>query len=158
MRRSIEINACATLRDYCYRRGRMDDAQRWHERWLEVSDRQHTDQRERTSIRLKDKFSTHYLSANALAKLQQALRAVPDLRRAYLVRKHITRPFDAPIYVLAYGVAGFINYRKHKHIATVLAELQRSVDLPDGTVILSVDGQNYQFARKFFWLRRVKVF
>jgi hypothetical protein len=58
--------------------------------------------RERARLVMSDQVIAHGLPSEALAQLIVQLKAVPHLRRAYLVRKLTTRSPDKPLYVLGF--------------------------------------------------------
>ena len=156
---SVAVPAAIALRDYAARRGRQQDAERWHRHAVTVSQRLDTIEHERSVVRLSDKFVRHDLDARQLAALQARIRALAGVKRAYLVRKEI--PVDGgPMhhgYVLGLSLAGMGDGARATHMGPALESLQVAGALPAGTLILCVNGANYRFGRKFYWMRGARI-
>lgn len=149
--------ACEALRDYFWRRGEKETAQAWHERLVERANFLAAAEEERQTIRLGEKFAPHGIAADVLAKIQAQLRAIPGLRRAYLLQRAMKLTPERPCHVLGFSVIGMFRLHNKQRVADALARIQQIADLPEGTVILSVDGDNYRFGRKFFWKRGARI-
>jgi len=145
--------ACQALRDYAWRRGREEEARAWHERFVEASlVKQQADQ-ERNQVLLKDVFDRHGLAEETVAQLQAQLKAIPDLRKAYLVKKRVKTFPHRPCFVLGYTVSGFLEWPTPQRAAAVLRRIQQLTIFPSETLIINVEGDNARFGRKF---RRMK--
>lgn len=156
---SVAVPAAIALRDHAARRGRPQDAERWHRHAVTLSERREAIEREQSVVRLSDKFVRHDLDTERLAALQARIRALAGVKRAYLVRKQI--PVDGgPMehgYVLGLSLAGLGDRARATHMGPALEALQSPGVLPDGTLIVCVNGTNYRFGRKFYWMRGARI-
>jgi Zn-dependent protease with chaperone function len=148
------------LHQYAARHGREEDARRWETLAIEASRKLEHIDREETTVRLRDTFLRHGLDGTALARLRQALAVIPHLKRAYLVRKRIPIAGEEArlCYVLGIAMRAWTGSARATRSAGAVAQLQQSPGLPPGTVIMPVDGPNYRFGRKFFWMRGARVY
>jgi Zn-dependent protease with chaperone function len=151
------VDGCVLLRDYHWRTGGKEEANAWHKRLVDRSALEQAAERERGEVRLNDHFERHGLSDEAAAKLRAALKAIPGLRRAYYVRKRVKHFPDRPCYVLGYRATGLFQLYRERRVKEVLGKIQESVTFPGETIIINVDGPNYQFDRKFWWMRGAKL-
>ena len=156
---SVAVPAAIALRDHAARRGRGEDAERWHGRAVALSERRATIEREESVVRLSDTFVRHDLDAERLAALQATIRGLAGVKRAYLVRKQI--PVEGGSmhhgYVLGLSLAGLGDGARAVHMGPALEALQAAGVLPAGTLILCVNGTNYRFGRKFYWMRGARI-
>lgn len=151
------LQACELLRNYHWRNDRKEEAGVWHQRLLERSEIEETSDKERNTLLLGDKFDRHELTAEAVENLRTQLRAVPGLRRAYFVRKRVRHFAHRPCYVLGFSVTGLFRLHSKKRVSEALQRIHETVQFPGETLIVSVDGDNYRFGRKFFWMRGARV-
>ena len=153
-----EIARCSeALRDYCWRKERKDDAHEWHRRMSERIEFEQAAAKERDQVRTTDKFERHDLQAEALSKMQAQLRAISGLRKAYFVRKRVKHMPERAAYVLGFTVSGGFFRGKKGSTQVVLRRIQEQVSFPGETMILSVEGENYLFGRKFRWMRGSRI-
>lgn len=148
---------CEILRDYHWRNERRDEAQAWHQRLVDRQALLEAAGRERGLLLLKEKFDRHALGDAALTRLRQQLRAIPGLAKAYLVRKRVQHFAHLPCYVLGYRASGFFRFQRKRLEGGVLQQIRNEVELPGETLIISVDGENYRFGRKFAWMRGSRI-
>lgn len=155
---SLLLRGCQLLRDYCWRRGREEEAQAWHKQLRERSDLEQAAERERSHVYLRDKFERHGLTEDAVRELKAGLQAVPGMRKAYLVKKRVTHFADRPCYVLGYRAGGLFQWHSRKRSGEVMKRIQESVRFPGETLIIDIGGSNYRFGRKFRWMRGTRIF
>lgn len=151
------VRCCEALRGYCWRKERKDEAHEWHRRMSERIELERAAAKERDAVRTSDKFERHDLSAEALAQMQAQLRTVPGLRKAYFVRKRVKHMPERTAYVLGFSVGGLLPWGKKGSTQIVLQRIQELVSFPGETMILSVEGENYRFGRKFRWMRGSRI-
>ena len=151
------IRCCEALRDYCWRVGRKEEAHDWHHRLSERAELEQAAAKERSEVRIKDKFERHGLSSEALARLHAQLKAIAGLRKAYFVRKRVQNFPERLCYVLGFRVARLFGWYSKRRAAEVLARIQETVSFPGETLILNVEGENYRFGRKLFWMRGSRI-
>jgi hypothetical protein len=60
-------------------------------------------------------------------------------------------------YVLGFSVGGFLPWGKKGSTRAVLQRIGEQVSFPGETMILSVEGENYRFGRKFRWMRGSRI-
>jgi Zn-dependent protease with chaperone function len=147
--------SCAALRDYCWRKDRKEEAHEWHRRLAERAALEEAAEKERSEVRLKDKFERHDLDAERLEKLQAELRAIAGLKKAYFVKKRVQHMPERPCYVLGYTVRGWLG--RKRRIAEVHQRIHEGVSFPGETLFLNVEGENYRFGRKFRWMRGSRI-
>jgi Zn-dependent protease with chaperone function len=146
---------CQALRDQFWRQGKEADAREWHEKFVARAALEQAAATEREGVRIKDKFEVHGLEPAALDALLGQLRGVAGLRKAYFVRKKVQHLSHRPLYVFGFTLKG-LWFRKQKAIEFV-GRLQQAVRFPGETLILSVEGENYPFGRKFRWMRGSRI-
>jgi hypothetical protein len=145
------------MRDYHWRTGQNEEAHAWHQRLVERSELEKAAELERGQVLLNDRFERHGLSDAAAAELRDGLKAIPGLRRAYFVKKRVTHFADRPCYVLAYRATGLFQLHSKKRVQEILRKIQESITFPGETIIISVDGPNHRFDRKFWWMRGARL-
>ena len=154
---TLTVRACEVLRDACWRTGREAEAQAWHERLVARAELDQAAEQERSTLMTNDKFEAHGLPEEAVASLVASLRAIPNLARAYLVRKRVRHFPERPLYILGYVVARKGIFRNKERAAELAEEINREVQFPGHTLIMSVIGDNYRFGRKFRWMRGARI-
>jgi Zn-dependent protease with chaperone function len=140
--------ACDLCASFLRGLGRGDEADAWQRRgWQHHEDlRQAHDERRRLARRAR--FLPHGLEPAATAALREALRAVPGIERAVLVRREVKHRADKPAFVLGivprrpwYRYADTGRERKLlRHVAVCGA-------LPEGTFV-------FLFADSLTWARK----
>ena len=81
--------------------------------------------------------------------------AIAGLRKAYFVKKRVKHFAERRCYVLGFTVKSW--FRKDRSTAEVQARIREAVSCPGETLILSVEGGNYRFGRKFRWMRGSRI-
>ena len=154
---TLIVSACGRLRDYHWRQGRKEEAKAWHERLVARVELQHAAEGERKNITARDTVEPHGLPEAAITALSAQLRAVPGLRRAYLVKKRVVHLAHRPFYVLGFtATAPFWLYRI-KRATEVLQKIREAVSFPGETLIVNVEGENSRFKRKFKRLNGARI-
>ncbi|HCL42259.1 MAG TPA: hypothetical protein DHW73_12905, partial [Pseudomonas sp.] len=92
-----------------------------------------------------------------LAALRAQLRAMPGLRRVYLLRKRVALFPERPLFVLGYSCTRWWGLYRRKKVDAIGQRLVDEVQLPGEVFVLSTDGDNYRFGRKFWWKRGARV-
>lgn len=151
------VRGCELLRDYHWRSGRKEEANAWHRRLIERAELQQAADKERNWVLLKDKFERHDLPESTIEGLRDQLRAIPGLRKAYFVKKHVMYLAHRPSYVLGYSSTGSFQFHSKKRAAEILQRIQETVQFPVQTMIINVDGDNYRFGRKFRWMKGARI-
>ena len=148
------VRGCEAMRDYQWRKGYKEAAQEWHARMAARIALEQAAAKERSVVRIDDKFERYDLPSEALARLQAQLRAVKGLRKAYFVKKKVHHFPHRPTYVLGYTVRG---WHTEQRAAEVMRAIQANVTFPCEAMILNVEGENYRFGRKFRWMRGSRI-
>jgi hypothetical protein len=68
------VRCCEALRDYCWRKGRKEEAREWHRQMSERMALEHAAKKEREGGRTSDKFERHGVDPAALAQMQAQSR------------------------------------------------------------------------------------
>lgn len=143
------VPACEVLRDFCWRQGRQDEAREWHKRMVARAEEQQQADQERKHVLTSDQFEPHGLPADQLQALVKALREVPGLRRAYLVRKKVRFMKHRPRYVLGYAATPWWRLYSDQRTSGVLRAIQERVTFPGEALLIPVENRNIRFLRKF---------
>ena len=143
---------CELLRDYHWRGERKKDAHQWHERLTQRQTLDANEQHARSQVTLEDTFEPHGLSEETIALLRQQLTTDTHLRRAYLVRKKISRHPERPCWVFGFVATPPFHLFSVARVTKAVQDLQASVSLPEGTVLVNVENANTPFEAK---LKRV---
>jgi Zn-dependent protease with chaperone function len=94
------LPACDLIVGYLRSRGRQAEAQPYIDRYIARHEQEQRARAERETVRVKDKFLPHTLSADALASLKEALaRHRRQIKLAYLVRKQVPEG-EPPLHVV----------------------------------------------------------
>ena len=149
------VRESEALRDYCWRRGRKEEAHEWHRRLSQRAELERAAAKERDEVRTSDKFERHDLAPEALARMQAELRCIAGLRKAYFVRKRVKHMPERRCYVLGFTVGGW--RKRAARAAEVQQRIGETVSWPGETLILHVEGDNYRFGRKLRWMRGSRI-
>jgi Zn-dependent protease with chaperone function len=137
------------LRDYAWRKGDTETAKQWHGKLTETVTAHEAAEEERSIIRTSDKFERHGLDRAVIDRLSRDLAAV-GVRKAWIARKRTKHNSDTPLYVLGIISTSFWKFSREEETRAIQQEIFRRVELPQETVILSLEG-NSQFISKYRW-------
>ena len=151
------VAGCEALRDYCWRNGRKEEAHQWHGKMLARQNLLDAANAERDELNIKDKFERHGLSAAEIAELQQQLKKIAGLKKAYLVRKRVKHFPDRPLYVLGHTVSRWWSVHSKRRAQEVQQRILDSVSFPGQALILNVEGDNRRFGRKLRFMRGARI-
>lgn len=151
------VRCCAALRDYCWRKGREEEAREWQRRMSERMALEHAANKEREKIRTSDKFERHNLDPAALAQIQAQLKTVSGLRKVYFVKKRVSHMPERAFYVMGFTIEGWLPWGKQDNAQLMARRIRESVQFPGETMIISVEGGNSAFGRKFRWMRGSRI-
>ncbi len=151
------LPGCEALRDYCWQKGRQDEAHAWHGRLAQRAALLEAARAERESLQISDKFEPHGLPDEVIAELKQALGAVRGLKKAYLVRKRVTHLPENVCYVLGYTVSPWWRFHSRRRAAEVHRQIMENLAFPGETFVLNVEGDNYRFGRKLRFRRGARL-
>jgi len=144
-----------TLRDYHWRHGRESDALQWHERMVAREETDRLAAKERDEVTLTDKFEPHHMPEEELEQLRTQLKHIKGLGKVYLVRKQLKYNPERPLYVL--GFTTKFSFKRKERRASIQRHIVDNTAFPAQTLILCVEGDNYQFGRKFRWMSGSRV-
>ncbi len=140
---SMVTSGCQALRDHLAAAGRMEEANRYHERLVERHEFEQSREEERVRIRFAKVYEPHGLAADALAPIVAVVAEHPRLSSAYLVRK---QDLDPPIYILAVTPRASLTLTDRG--ATRARELADALNVPQDILTVVMTGDNKQL-RKF---------
>lgn len=149
---------CGVLRDYCWRKGREQEANGWHARLVERAQLLNQAREERVELLIKDQLEQHGLAEDVIADLRRQLQAIPGLRKAYLVRKRVKHLPHRPLFVLGHVVRPWWGVHNKRRAAEVQQGTLANVSFPGEAIVVNVEGENYQFGRKLRMMRRSRIF
>jgi len=141
------------LRDFYARRNQVPLANRWHQRYLERAHLVQTGQRERSRWLLSDQIVPHGLGSEDIARLVAQLKAITDLKRAYLARKPTHYLPNKPLYVLGFRSSPWWKIDDRAKRQALTERIRREVKLPGDALITALEGSNAKFTSK---LRRMQ--
>lgn len=141
------------LRSYFLRRGDSASARQWHERHLSYARTLALAQQERAHFRLTDGLAPHQLCAEVRARLVEQLKAIPDVQRAYLVRKLTQHLPEKPCYVLGFETGSRWSLAHRARSKAALQSIRARATFPGFTVVVNLEASSPRFAIK---LRRVE--
>lgn len=151
------LAGCELLRDYCWRKGREEEAKSWHARWTGRAQLLQAAQAERENIFIKDKFERHGLPEDVIEDLRQQLKTLPRLKKAYLVRKRVQHLAHRPFYVLGFTVTSWWQPGSRRRATEAQNAILATIRFPGEFLVLSVEGENYRFGRKFRFMRGSRI-
>ncbi len=153
----LTFSGCEILRDHCWCRGQKEQAHEWHHRLVQRTRLQEAAAEERSQLLIKEKLDRHGLPEAVIATMRTQLQAIPGVRKAYFLKKRVVHFPHRPCYVLGFTNGGAFRLYNKRRVSEALAEIKNTVQLPGETLILNVEGKNYRFGRKFFWMRGARI-
>ena len=136
------------LWDFYRRQNDADRASHWQQRYLEHAAVLQAARAERAKWLLSDTIAGHQLHPEELNALTAQLKAIPDLTRAYLVRK-VTRHFrDTPMYLLGFKSGRWWRLHDAAKVHALTQRIRQEVRFPGDTLIINIEGANSRFAGK----------
>ncbi|GAB3575496.1 M48 family metalloprotease [Hymenobacter daeguensis] len=137
--------ALALAQAYHQRRGNKAEVRRLQAEVLRYADFDDQARAERSIIRATDRFLPHGLPAAPLAALQTRLAAGPaPVRRAWLLRKHLTLFAEQPLFVLIVELQVPTGRRPPESVgAAQLEQLARELTLPGECVVVSLNANGW---------------
>jgi Zn-dependent protease with chaperone function len=141
------------LRDFYASRNDMARASDWHEKVVARATLLQEAERERAQWLASDTIVAHKLSGEEIATLNGQLKAIPEVRRAYVVRKLVRHFPETPMYILGYEVTPWWRLHSRSRATATLQRIRQDIYFPGRTLIVSVEGRNYKFGRR---MRRVR--
>lgn len=145
---TMAVQAYEMLRDFHWQRGDIDLARAWHRQYLDAADVHAIAHDERNQVRIKDEYDTDSLSDELRDAIRQAVHAIADVKRCWLVRKRLKAWPERPCWVLAFSVTGRFSRFDAAKAARVQRQLMDTVPFPGETLVIHVDGVNKHFGKK----------
>jgi Zn-dependent protease with chaperone function len=135
------------LRDYHAARGRHDEAQRWHERWVQRLQVLQAAHAERSGVFSSDTFDPHGLEAAQIDELRAQLGGIATVGKAYLLRKRVQHFPNRPLLVLAFTIKPWWRRNRANDAATVQSVVAKSIPFPHETLIVWLRAENFRFLK-----------
>jgi hypothetical protein len=137
-----------------------NDAERaghWQKKYFEQLAILQGAHQERSKLLISDAVTEHGLKPAEVSALAQQLRAIPDLARAYLVRK-VTRYFpEKPLYVLGFTSGRWWQMHDSANTHALTQRISQEVTFPGETLIINLEGSNVRFAAKLRGVRDSRI-
>jgi Zn-dependent protease with chaperone function len=144
------LPACDLIVGYLHEHDRQSEAQPYIDRYVARQQSEHEARMARETIRVKDTYLPHTLSAESLAALQGVLaRHRRQVKSAYLVRKELPNG-EPPLHVV--GVLRRTSMFKFESSAAnqqLLNQLASEVGTDDEIVFISLNGAQKTFKKPF---------
>ena len=150
------LAASELLREYWWRRGESEKARHWHESAVARTRVLQEGKREREQIKVGDSWLEHGLDAATLGTLVERLQELPDLQRAYLLRKRVTFRAELPLYVLGISAARR-GFTRASRAPEIIKQLRNSIQFPGETLIVDLDVVDERFGREFRGLAAARI-
>ncbi|HEY0681319.1 MAG TPA: M48 family metalloprotease [Steroidobacter sp.] len=145
-----EQSACMLIVEYLQRHGRNEEARQHIDHLRNAGERDHAARKERGELRVTDKLSPHGLDAQQVEALVRQLQPFGELRRVYLARKQTIHYQEHPLYILAFERrARWWKFESSGALQAITHRLSQEVAYPGETLIISLDGDNKAFRKKF---------
>lgn len=146
-----EQSACMLIVEYLQRHGRNEEARAHIDHLHNAGERDYAARKERGEVRVTDQLIPHGLNEQQFADLRQQLQAfAADVRRFYLVRKQTIYYQEHPLYILAFERRSrFWKLESRGAAEGISQRLGSDVTFPGETIIISADGDNKAFRKKF---------
>jgi Zn-dependent protease with chaperone function len=146
------------LRDFFWKLGDKEAAAKWHERSTQAAAMLDAARRERNRVSTTDPFAPHGLSTDQLANLVEQLRAMPAVRRVYLVRKLTVHYRDVPLFVLGFTCSGPFSLSDKAKIQATQRSILGGVAFPGETFVFCVEnGANKGFVKRLKQIRGSRI-
>jgi Zn-dependent protease with chaperone function len=145
-----EQAGCMLIVEYLQRHGRNEEARAHIDLLHGAGERDQAARKERGEVRINDKLLPHGLNRPQIEALTRQLQQFPELKRAYLVRKQTVHYQEHPLYILAFQrPTSFWKLDSGSAAQAITHRLGQEVAYPGETIIISVDGDNKAFRKKF---------
>lgn len=145
-----EQTACMLIVEYLQRHGRNEEARAHIDHLHGAGERDQAARKERGEVRISDKLLPHGLNTQQVDAITHQLRQFAELRRVYLVRKQTVHYQEQPLYILAFERrTPFWKFESGSTMQALTHRLGQEVAYPGETIIISVDGENKAFRKKF---------
>jgi Zn-dependent protease with chaperone function len=143
---SAVLPGCDLIFGYLQDQGRIEEAARYRERWIERHDLLQHDQSERSHLAERDRLLPHRLASEALADLVEQLRERREVQRAYLVEKEMTAFPERPLLIIALQTA---LWPASRNVPPDLESiLGRELRLPNEVLIVRLDWRQHRLLKK----------
>lgn len=145
-----EQSACMLIVEYLQRHGRNEEARAHIDHLHGAGERDDAARKERGEVRITDKLLAHGLNPEQVNALVRQLQPFTELRRVYLARKQTVHYQDHPLYILAFERRTRLwKFETGGAMQAITHRLGEEVAYPGETIIISVDGENKAFRKKF---------
>jgi len=145
------LPGAALLRDYHAACGRRDEAQSWHECWVQRLQVLQAAQAERSGVLQSDRFDPHGLDAAQIDALRAQLSGIAAIGNAYLLRKRVQYFPNQPFLVLAFTIKPWWRRNRAKDAAMVQSMIAKSISFPHEALIVWLRSENFRFLKG--WIR-----
>lgn len=146
----FKVPALRSLKVYWEQRRQYPEAEDCARRLNEYGDLLELANEERQGITTTDRFLPHHLTEQELAPLLEDLKARPEVREAYLVRKEVLRLPEFPYFIL--GIvpdAPWYLPRSADDDSKLINELAASIRMPGVGLLISLALANKPFRKPF---------
>jgi hypothetical protein len=151
----VPVSEC--LRDYYTHQGDVESARRWNEAVIKGADAREESRRERSTVQSTDQFLPHGLAPDALEELRRQLAGFDGLVRATLVRKATIHRPDTPLYVVGVSAARWYSLDGGAKARELVPRISRGMTFPGDALIVSMDGNNKAFGKRFARMKGARV-
>lgn len=152
------LEAASLLVEHHVWNGRLEEAVRWQEKMLAREYHERMAARERSELSHAGGFLPHGLDRPALERLQAELRAIPHVKRVWMVRKRVLYLPERPVWVVAVSVARGGGGSRRERVKAVVADLHARVDWPGDTLIFVVRPFALRLAFEVITMRDSRIF
>lgn len=151
------LPGCEVLFHYCNRHQLEDQAAKYKQLYEEKSGRLKVIAEEQSNIKIKEHFEKHGLSQEILDGLRAQLQAIVGLRKVYFVRRRLKHQPDKEAFAMGFVTTPWWKWQNAVLVEEVQSRIIAEVVMPGTTLVFCVEGSNYQFGRKFLWMRGSRI-
>jgi len=152
------IAGCELIMEYLQRQGREDEITPYSERYWQAQEVAFQAQLLRQNVLTTDRFLPHDLPPESLAKIEQAVQSISQIKLAMLVRK-VPPDGDPPLYVL--GFEPDLAWRKiltDEDSVTLAERLAAALTVPEEILVIPLNAENKPVARKLRRARAAEIY
>ncbi|MBI4497205.1 MAG: M48 family metalloprotease [Chloroflexi bacterium] len=134
------LPGCERIYRFLIGQGREQEAQAYYRRAVQQAEVLEQARQERAALSVDDTYLPHDLPASEVARLREQLARLPEIARAYLVRKEVQYFPEKPLYVL--GVVVGYSWRRwfgRKSGEQILQQIDDAVEFPGETLLIVTD-------------------
>jgi tetratricopeptide (TPR) repeat protein len=143
------IAASFYAEQFCREQGRIEDADRYRNRAIELAELRDEADRERANVSPNDIFREHGVDSEVVLQLREHLRRYPNLKEAFLVRKEVRTFPDEHAFVLGIVPSGtWFRSSPNEADMQLLDQVAGNAPMPRGTYVVLLNSANRKLRKR----------